>query len=86
MLNEWVAIPKKMIKFIGSCKFGTSKEAFMVAKEMGYCVVLCTDKTKHMTSNPDFTIVNHFVLMEDLLDEKQMMNEITTRIKKLRMR
>lgn len=67
----------KTIVFIGSYKYGTSKEALKVAKEMGYCVVLCTDKTKRITSNSDFSEVDQFVLMEDLLDEQQMVEEIT---------
>ncbi|MDI2587153.1 hypothetical protein OR571_08575 [Psychrobacillus sp. NEAU-3TGS] len=67
----------KTIVFIGSYKYGTSKEALKIAKEMGYCVVLCTDKTKRITSNSDFSEVDQFVLMEDLLDEQQMVEEIT---------
>ncbi|GGA33049.1 ATP-grasp domain-containing protein [Psychrobacillus lasiicapitis] len=68
----------KTIVFIGSYKYGTSKEALMIAKEMGYYVVLCTDKTKHITSNSDFSEVDQIVLMEDLLDEQQMVEEITS--------
>ncbi|MFJ8065714.1 ATP-grasp domain-containing protein [Psychrobacillus sp. NPDC096426] len=66
----------KAIVFIGSNKSGTSKEALAIAKEMGYYVVLCTDKTKRMTSNADFSEVDQFVFMEDLLDEQQMVEEI----------
>ncbi|MFJ5771901.1 ATP-grasp domain-containing protein [Psychrobacillus sp. NPDC093180] len=67
----------RTIVFIGSYKYGTSKEALKIAKEMGYCVVLCTDKTKRIKSNSDFSEVDQFVLMEDLLDEQQMVEEIT---------
>ena len=81
-INEWVAIPMKTIVFIGSYKFGTSKEALMIAKEMGYFVVLFTDKTKQMTRNPDFSEVDQFVFMEDLLDEQQMVEEITKLVQK----
>ncbi|SER97756.1 ATP-grasp domain-containing protein [Psychrobacillus sp. OK032] len=72
----------KTIVFIGCYKSGTSKEALMIAKEMGYCVVLCTDKTKYMTNNPDFSEVDQFVYIEDLLDEQQMVEEITRLMKK----
>ncbi|TQR16563.1 ATP-grasp domain-containing protein [Psychrobacillus soli] len=63
----------KTIVFIGSYKFGTSKEALMSAKEMGYYVVLFTDKT----SNLNFLEVDQFVIMEHLLDEQLVMEEIT---------
>lgn len=81
-VKEWVAIPMKTIVFIGSYKSGTSKEALTIAKEMGYYVVLCTDKAKYMTSHPDFLEVDQFVFMEDLLNEQQMVKEITMLMEK----
>lgn len=70
---EWGIRLIKTIVFIGSYKFGTSKEALTSAREMGYYVVLFTDKT----SNLDFLEVDQIVIMEHLLDEQLMVAEIT---------
>ena len=42
--KEWGDPQIKTIVFIGSYKFGTSKEALISAKEMGYYVVLFTTR------------------------------------------
>ncbi|WP_391206834.1 ATP-grasp domain-containing protein [Psychrobacillus sp. L4] len=66
----------KTIVFIGSNEFGTSKEALAIAKEMGYFVVLLTDKRKLMMNNHGFSEVNQIVFMKNLLDEKQVIEQI----------
>ncbi|MBU8879955.1 ATP-grasp domain-containing protein [Bacillus sp. FJAT-29790] len=62
----------KTIVFIGCSNFGTSKEALTIAKEMGYFVVLFTNKKIHK-----FPDVDHFVFIKDLQDEEKVIDEIT---------
>lgn len=62
----------KSVVFIGTYKFGTSKEALTIAKEMGYAVILFTDKHSHL----DFLEVDQVIFIEDLLNERHVMNEI----------
>lgn len=76
-LNEWMDSRMKTIVFIGSNEFGTSKEALTIAKEMGYFVVLFTDKSKLMTNNHGFSEVNQIIFMKNLMDEQQVIDHIT---------
>ncbi|WP_277584551.1 ATP-grasp domain-containing protein [Psychrobacillus antarcticus] len=62
----------KSLVFIGTYKFGTSKEALTIAKEMGYEVILFTNKHSQL----DFLEVNQVIFIDDLLNEQQVMNEI----------
>ncbi|WNS75843.1 ATP-grasp domain-containing protein [Bacillus sp. DTU_2020_1000418_1_SI_GHA_SEK_038] len=65
----------KTIVFIGCQQFGTSKEALAVARDMGYCVILFTEKKKQI--NPTaFPEVNHFVYLRDLFNFKKVQEEI----------
>lgn len=66
----------KTIVFIGSNEFGTSREALTIAKEMGYWVVLLTDKRKLMTFNLELSEAIQIVFMENLLDEKEVIEQI----------
>ena len=52
----------KTIVFIGSNKFGTSKEALTIAKDMGYFVVLLTNRMLHK----EFLEVDQIVYLENL--------------------
>lgn len=67
----------KAIVFIGSNQFGTSREALTIAKEMGYIVILFTNKEKKV-----FPEVDHFIVINDILDEKKVLAEITSLLEK----
>jgi biotin carboxylase len=67
----------KTIVFIGCNNFGTSKEALTIAKEMGYFIVLLTNKKNHMINKCEFPDVDHFVFIKDLLDEVKVIDEMT---------
>lgn len=62
----------KSLVFIGSYKFGTSKEALTIAKEMGYAVILFTDKYSHL----EFAEIDQVIVMDDLLNEQCIIDEI----------
>lgn len=72
----WVSNTMETIVFIGSNKYGTSKEALVIAKEMGYCVVLFTDRITYMTNSFEFPEVDQFVFMKDLMVEQLVMDEV----------
>lgn len=62
----------KTIVFIGCNKFGTSKEALAIAKEMGFFVVLLTDK-----KNYDFYAVDIYIYIKNLMDLEKSIKAIT---------
>lgn len=62
----------KSIVFIGSYNSGTSKEALMVAREMGYWVVLFTDKNNQW----DYMEANETLFIKNLFDEHLVMKKI----------
>lgn len=62
----------KSIVFIGSYNSGTSKEALMVAREMGYWVVLFTYKNNQW----DYMEANETLFMNNLFDEQLVMKKI----------
>lgn len=66
----------KTIVFIGSNKFGTSKEALTIAKDMGYFVVLLTNRMLHK----EFLEVDQIVYLENLVDEEHIKEKITNLI------
>jgi biotin carboxylase len=66
----------KTIVFIGSNEFGTSKEALTIAKEMGFWVVLLSDKSKFMTNNHGFSEVDQNVFVKKLLNETIVIEQI----------
>lgn len=61
----------KAIVFIGSNQFGTSREALTIAKELGYIVILFTDKEKNV-----FPEVDHSIYLNDLFDENKVLDEM----------
>lgn len=63
----------KALVFIESYKFGTSREALTIAKEMGYVVILFTDKYSAL----EFEEVDQVIFIDDLLNELCLINEIT---------
>ncbi|MFO1446355.1 ATP-grasp domain-containing protein [Bacillus sp. Bva_UNVM-123] len=66
----------RTIVFIGSNQFGTSNEALTVAKEMGYYIVLLTDKQKHDFFAVDKCIyTNHLMDFEKSIDAISMLKE-----------
>lgn len=65
----------KTIVFIGSNQFGTSHEALRAAKEMGYSVILFTDKRQHLQHHK-FPDVDQIVYFHDLFDEIQVLKEL----------
>ncbi|MEH7343275.1 ATP-grasp domain-containing protein [Bacillus sp. JJ1532] len=65
----------KTIVFIGSNQFGTSNEALRAAKEMGYCVILFTDKRRHLQHNK-FPVVDQIVYFQNLLDKIRVLEEL----------
>lgn len=62
----------KTIVFVGCNKFGTSHEALIIAKEMGYYTVLLTDKKNH-----DLYEVDKVIYMNDLLNLNKCIDAIT---------
>ena len=62
----------KTIVFVGSNKFGTSYEALITAKKMGYYTVLLTDK-----NNYDFFEVDKIIYLKDLLNIKTCIEVIS---------
>lgn len=76
--NDRVDALMQTIVFIGSNKFGTSKEVLLIAKEMGYYVVLFKERTKYQENNESyFPEVDQFIYLDNLLDEKLVIEEIT---------
>ncbi|MFF2755529.1 ATP-grasp domain-containing protein [Psychrobacillus sp. NPDC058041] len=75
-MDKWKDTGMKTIVFIGSNEFGTSREALTIAREMGYWVVLFTDKRKLMTLNLEISEVNQLVFMEKLMEEKEVIDRI----------
>ncbi|MGE8205260.1 ATP-grasp domain-containing protein [Heyndrickxia sp. NPDC080065] len=67
----------KSIIFIGCYEFGTSREALTIAKEMGYFIVLLTNREKFKLKNHNLQDVDHLVFINNLLDEKSVTDEIT---------
>ncbi|GIN83971.1 hypothetical protein J6TS2_03570 [Heyndrickxia sporothermodurans] len=65
------------IIFIGCNGFGTSNEALSIAKEMGYFVVLFTDREKFMKKKHKSQDVDSVIFMKNLLNEKKVIAEIT---------
>ena len=62
----------KTIVFIGCHTFGTSNEALLIAKQMGYYVVLLTDKRKH-----DSLKVDQLIYLNDLFNVENCIDAIT---------
>ncbi|ETI67130.1 ATP-grasp domain-containing protein [Neobacillus vireti] len=67
----------KTIVFLGCNNSGTSKEALTIAKEMGYFIVLLTNKKNHMLKKYEFPGVDQVVFINDLLDEVKVLDELT---------
>ncbi|MBY0121270.1 ATP-grasp domain-containing protein [Bacillus sp. S/N-304-OC-R1] len=65
----------KTIVFIGSNQFGTSKEALSIAKEIGYSVVLITNKFQQINALK-FPEVDHLVFLENIFDKGKVLKEI----------
>ncbi len=61
----------KAIIFVGCNKFGTSYEALITAKKMGYCTILLTDKKSH-----DFPEADNIIYMQDLHELKTCIDVI----------
>ncbi|MBS4216940.1 ATP-grasp domain-containing protein [Bacillus sp. FJAT-49711] len=61
----------KTIIFIGCNQTGTSKEALTIAKEMGFFIVLLTNR-----KSIDFQDVDHMIFMKDLFNEEMVLCEI----------
>src|SRR4051794_7048763 len=66
----------KTIVFIGSQMSGTSKDALMIAKEMGYFVVLLTDQRKFSLKREQFSEIDHLILIINLLDKENVISQI----------
>ncbi|WHY85503.1 ATP-grasp domain-containing protein [Neobacillus novalis] len=65
----------KAIVFLGCNNFGTSKEALTIAKEMGYFIVLLTNKRK--INKQKFPDVDLCIFFKDILDETKVIDELT---------
>lgn len=65
----------KAIVFIGSNSFGTSMEALTIAKEMGYFVVLLTDRLTHNQEDRVLD-VDQVIFITNLFDRENVLNEI----------
>ncbi|MBM6618232.1 ATP-grasp domain-containing protein [Bacillus suaedaesalsae] len=64
------------ILFIGSNKSGTSRDALKTAEELGYFVVLFTDREKFIQQREEFCEVHQMIYFENLLDKELLLNEI----------
>ncbi|MFE8699253.1 ATP-grasp domain-containing protein [Cytobacillus sp. FJAT-54145] len=62
------------IVFIGSYKSGTSREALLCAKEMGYYVTLFTEKSSYKDS--DFPEVDCLIYKKQLLEKDQILSSL----------
>ncbi len=62
----------KTIVFIGCNKFGTSNEALIIAKQMGYYVALIMDKKIHYSLKAD-----QFIYIKDLFNIEKSIDAIT---------
>jgi len=62
----------KTIVFIGSNRFGTSNEALLIAKEMGYYVVLLIDRKKQ-----DFFEADQLIYIKELFNIEKSIEAIT---------
>lgn len=58
----------KTIVFLGSNKSGTSRDALKAAKELGYYVVLITDRKKLLTQKSEFPEVDKMIYKENMFD------------------
>ncbi|MBS4206946.1 ATP-grasp domain-containing protein [Bacillus sp. FJAT-50079] len=63
------------IVFIGSHTFGTSFDALTVAKEMGYSVILFTNKKHH--TEYSFPTVDHLIFINDPFDREQILKPLS---------
>ena len=71
----------KTIIFIGSNKSGTSREALKIANQMGYFIVLFTDRAKFIEQKEEFSEVHLMIFQKDLLNENVILDEVSTLIK-----
>jgi biotin carboxylase len=71
----------KTIIFIGSNKSGTSREALKIANELGFFVVLFTDRSKFIEQREEFPEVHQMTYIQDLLNKTEVLEEITAIIK-----
>jgi biotin carboxylase len=65
------------IVFLGSNKSGSSREAIIAAKEMGYFTVLLTDRKKWLKQREEFPDIHQMLLVSDLLDKELIYKEIS---------
>ncbi|WP_462413426.1 ATP-grasp domain-containing protein [Neobacillus sp. Marseille-QA0830] len=64
------------ITFIGSNKAGTSREALRAAKELGYAVVLLTDRGKFRRQREEFTEVDRMIYLDNLSNKETIREKI----------
>jgi biotin carboxylase len=74
-MNEGL-IYMKTIVFIGSQMSGTSRDALVIAKEMGYFIVLMTDRNKFMLKNKKFPEIDRIIVTPHLLNKDYVISEI----------
>lgn len=65
------------IVFLGSNKSGTSRDALMAAKEMGYRVVLFTDRRKFLSQKQEFPEVDKMYYVETMATAKEKIASLT---------
>lgn len=58
------------IVFLGSNKSGTSRDALITAKEMGYKVVLLTDRKKFLSQKNEFPEVDKIIYLDKMEEAK----------------
>ncbi|MGP7817103.1 ATP-grasp domain-containing protein [Niallia sp. 01092] len=65
------------IVFLGSNKSGSSRDAVFSAANLGYFIVLLTDREKFIEQRDEFSDVDLMILMQDLLDENKVKEKIS---------
>lgn len=64
------------IVFLGSQSSGTSRDAIKAAEEMGYFIVLLTNKETDLKEKKSFFKVQQIIYIEDLLNLETIVNEL----------
>ena len=65
------------IVFLSSNKSGSSRDAIIAAKELGFFTVLLTDRKKWIQQRTEFPDVHQMILIPDLLNKEMIYEQIS---------
>ena len=65
------------IVFLGSNKSGSSRDAIIAAKELGFFTVLLTDRKKWIKQRTEFPDVHQMILIDDLQNKEMIYKQIS---------